>query len=241
MGVGAGAWLVPAAAGVQPFRRRLGGGLACWGVTSLMLDWHLGMFETADGRPCQLGAADALTLARAWLVPVVADSPTLLVCAVAGVTDVLDGQLARRAGPTRAGRDLEGLVDACFSMAALSGLRRAGRLGRGPALAEGARLAVGLGYATLAYLVRGHAPDPRFVHAARASTAARFGGLMAAAAGRRNVGDAALVCGSTWSIVLTARTARRPRGSARARPRRAQPSTYPRRVPRRMREPATRK
>ncbi len=211
MGVGAAAWLVPAAAGVQPFRRRLGGGLACWGVTSLMLDWHLGMFETADGRPCQLGAADALTLARAWLVPVVADSPTLLVCAVAGVTDVLDGQLARRAGPTRAGRDLEGLVDACFSMAALRGLRRAGRLGRGPALAEGARLAVGLGYATLAYLVRGHAPDPRFVHAARASTAARFGGLMAAAAGRRNLGDAALVGGSMWSIVLTARTARRPR------------------------------
>ena len=109
------------------------------------------------------------------------------------MTDVLDGQLARRAGPTRAGRDLEGLVDACFSMAALSGLRRAGRLGRGPALAEGARLAVGLGYATLAYLVRGHAPDPRFVHAARASTAARFGGLMAAAAGRRTLGDAALV------------------------------------------------
>ena len=71
---GCGSAAVPPAAGWRP---------RVLGVTSLMLDWHLGMFETADGRPCQLGAADALTLARAWLVPVVADSPTLLVCAVA--------------------------------------------------------------------------------------------------------------------------------------------------------------
>ena len=112
LALGTAAWLVLAAAGVQPFRRRLGVGLAWWGSTSVMLDWHLGMFETEDGRPRQLGAADALTLARAWLVPVVADSPTVLVCGLAAGADALDGPLARRAEPTRAGRDLEGLVDA---------------------------------------------------------------------------------------------------------------------------------
>src|SRR5438876_862599 len=50
LALGTAAWLAPAAAGVQPFRRRLGVGLAWWGSTSVMLDWHLGMFETADGR-----------------------------------------------------------------------------------------------------------------------------------------------------------------------------------------------
>jgi hypothetical protein len=39
-----------------------------------MLDWHLGMFETDDGRPRRLGPADALTLSRVSLVPTVAGS-----------------------------------------------------------------------------------------------------------------------------------------------------------------------
>ncbi|HEX2086140.1 MAG TPA: hypothetical protein VHF89_10695, partial [Solirubrobacteraceae bacterium] len=101
-----------------------GPALAWWGATALMLDWHLGMLETPDGRPRPLGAADALTLTRAWLVPVAARRPAPAVCAAAGLTDVLDGPLARAAGPTRAGRDLEALVDACFATAALSGLAR---------------------------------------------------------------------------------------------------------------------
>src|SRR6266480_3492544 len=99
---GAGAWLAPAAVGAQPFRRRLRLGLAWWGITSLMLHWHLAMFESEDGRQQQLGAADVLTLARAWLVPVVADSPTVLVCRLAAVADALACRLARRAEPTRA-------------------------------------------------------------------------------------------------------------------------------------------
>ena len=65
------------------------------------------------------------------------------------VADVLDGALARRAEPTRAGRDLEGLVDACFALAALRGLTRAGRLGRAAGLAEAGRLIAGVGYADI--------------------------------------------------------------------------------------------
>ena len=82
-----------------------------------MLDWHLGMVETEDGRARALGAADALTLGRVWLAPVALASPTPLVCAAGFATDALDGPLARAAEPTRAGRDLEGLADACFATA----------------------------------------------------------------------------------------------------------------------------
>jgi len=142
---GAAAWLAPAAMRAEPFRRRLRFGLAWWGLTAVMLDLHLAMFETEDGRPRPLGAADALTLARAWLVPVVADSPTVLVCGLAAATDALDGRLARRAEPTRAGRDLEALVDACFVLAALRGLTRRRRLARVAALVEAGRLTGGFG------------------------------------------------------------------------------------------------
>ena len=65
MAVGAGAWLLLAGASVQPFRRRWRGGLGWWAATAVMLDWHLGMVETADGRPRSLGGADAATLLRA--------------------------------------------------------------------------------------------------------------------------------------------------------------------------------
>ena len=205
---GAAAWLAPAAMRAEPFRRRLRFGLAWWGLTAVMLDLHLAMFETEDGRPRPLGAADALTLARAWLVPVVADSPTVLVCGLAAATDALDGRLARRAEPTRAGRDLEALVDACFVLAALRGLTRRRRLARVAALVEAGRLTGGFGYATYAYLGRARAPEARLVGATRSASAVRFAGLIAAAARRRRLGGALLVSASACSIALTARAAR---------------------------------
>ena len=56
MALGAAAWIALALAGVQPFRRRLGPGLAWWAATAAMVDWHLGMVETADGRPRSLSS-----------------------------------------------------------------------------------------------------------------------------------------------------------------------------------------
>ncbi|MEJ7714527.1 MAG: hypothetical protein WKF40_01985 [Thermoleophilaceae bacterium] len=108
---GLAAWALAAAAGRQPFRRRLGPGLAWWGATCVMLDWHLGMFESEDGRPCNLGAADALTLTRAWLVPVIADGMSPAALGVAADDRLpLDGHgcahhqsHARGARPRRAG------------------------------------------------------------------------------------------------------------------------------------------
>lgn len=170
-----------------------------------MVEWHLGMVETEDGRPRNLGAADLLTLTRAWLVPVALDAPTPIVCAVAGVTDALDGPLARRNQPTRAGRDLEGLVDACFAAAALRGARRHGWLGRWVVAAELTRLATGFACALVVYFGRARPPAGALLHAARATSIVRVGGLLIAGLGRRREADALMLAGSAASIGLLAR------------------------------------
>jgi phosphatidylglycerophosphate synthase len=169
-----------------------------------MLDWHLGMVETPDGRPRALGGADAVTLARAWLVPVALDSPSALVCALAGATDVLDGRLARAAEPTRIGRDLEGLVDTCFAAAALRAGVRDGRIGGGVVAGELARLGAGFAYALCVYFGRAAAPDPRVTRAARVSTPVRVAGLIAAGLGRRRLAGALVGAGALWSLAALA-------------------------------------
>jgi phosphatidylglycerophosphate synthase len=202
MAIGAAAWLLP------PFRARARAGLAWWALTSLMLDWHLGMVETPDGRPRPLSGADALTLARAWLVPVAARAPTPAVTGAAALSDVLDGALARRGEPTRAGRDLEGLVDACFGAAALRGALRRGTVAPAAVGAELARLGAGFGYALVVYFGRAEAPDRRVTRAARLTTPVRAAGLIAAGLERRRVASALLAAGSAWSIASLVYAAR---------------------------------
>ena len=172
---GAGAWVLPAVAGVEPFRGQARGGLAWWCLTALMLDWHLGMMETEDGRPRPLGAADALTLVRVWLTPVAWAEPTPFVCAAGFATDVLDGPVARAGEATRAGRDLEGLADACFATALLAGLRRRGALGPAASAAELVRLGAGVAGSLTYYFSRAEAPDRALVQAARNHARARAG------------------------------------------------------------------
>ncbi len=200
MAIGAGAWLALAGAGVEPYRRRARGGLMWWAVTCLMLDWHLGMLETGDGRPRPLGPADALTLTRAWLVPVIADDLSPVAVLVAGATDVLDGALARAAEPTRAGRDLEGLVDSAAFVAAVVAGRRTGRLPGAAAALEGARVVAGIGYGLLMYVARSQEPDPRVTRAGRLTAPVRVAGLAAAGAGRRRLGGALVGGGSVAGI-----------------------------------------
>ena len=43
--LGAATWILLAAMGRQPFRRRLASGLGWWGGVAVMLDWHLGMLD----------------------------------------------------------------------------------------------------------------------------------------------------------------------------------------------------
>ena len=213
MTAGGLAWSALAVGGVEPFRRRVRDGLVWWLGTAMMLDWHLGMVETVDGRPRNLGTADALTLTRAWLVPVALDSPTPLVCVLAAATDALDGPLARRAGPTRAGRDLEGLVDACFAAAALRGGLRRGWLPPVVAGAELMRMGTGVAYAVAVYF--GHARPPRVdvLRAARAATAVRTAGLALAGTSRRRTGVALLGVGWAVSVALVAASFSRTRSS----------------------------
>jgi len=205
--LGTGVWVALAATGQEPFRRRLRPGLGWWALTTAMVDWHLGMVETEDGRPRNLSAADFLTLTRAWLVPVAFDAPTPLVCVLASATDTLDGPLARRAQPTRAGRDLEGLVDACFGAAALRGARRRDWLGRRVVTAELARLGTGFAYALVVYFGQARPPAGGLVHAARATSILRAGGLLLAGLDRRREADAMMLAGSAASVGLLAHAA----------------------------------
>jgi hypothetical protein len=184
-----------------------------------MLDWHIGMCETEDGTPRNLGPADACTLLRVWLVPAAAGAPRPWICAVALASDGLDGALARRSGPTRIGRDLEGLADVAFAAAALRGAVRQGWLGRGAARAELARIAIGIGYAAAIWLGRAQAPEARVLHAARAATPLRMAGLVAAGMQRRRAADCLVTGGALCSAVATAAAVRTPRRSRRSRSR----------------------
>ena len=192
-----------------PRRRRM---LAWWALACLMLDWHLGMVETGDGRPRPLGPADALTLTRVWLAPAMLEDPGPALCAAGFATDVLDGVAARGLGePTRAGRDLEGLADACFAAALLAGLRRRDAIGPAASAAELARLGAGLAYSLAVYFGRAEPPDRELTRAARPITVARAGGLIAAAAGRRRLGTALVAVGCAASVALVGRAVSRGR------------------------------
>lgn len=176
--------------------------VAWWGTCALMLDWHLGMLETPEGDPRPLGPADALTLARAWLVPLVAEDPAPALLLAGWATDVFDGVVARAIAPTRAGRDLEGLVDACFTAAALAGLRRHDRIGAVAAGAEATRIAVGTVAATVAWFGRAQPPPRVLLRAGRGAAAVRAAGMLLAASGRRRRGGRVLAAGSIASVGL---------------------------------------
>ncbi|HWI07775.1 MAG TPA: hypothetical protein VNT54_09700 [Solirubrobacteraceae bacterium] len=202
--IGAAAWAALALGGREPYRRRRGAFAAWWALTWLMLDWHIGMLESEDGEPRNLGPADAFTLARVWLVPAAADAPRTWMCVLALASDGLDGRLARASAPTRLGRDLEGLADAAFAAAALRGARRRGWLGGPAANAELARIGAGLGCTMLVWLGTARAPDAVVLHAARVTTPLRCGGLAAATLGRRRLADALVTAGAACSGAATA-------------------------------------
>src|SRR5439155_22747515 len=125
------AWGLAGLVAAFPFGPRTA---AWWAVWWAMVDWHLGMVETAEGRERQLSAADSLTLARLWAAPIVRRHPEPWLVAAGMATDLLDGAMARRAGPTRFGRDFDSTADTVFLEAALRGA--AERHGLDPRLLE---------------------------------------------------------------------------------------------------------
>ncbi len=217
--VGAAAWAAPALAGREPFRRRARAFAAWWALTWLMLDWHIGMLETEDGDRRNLGPADACTLARVWLVPAAADGPRAWMTALAFASDGLDGRLARATAPTRLGRDLEGLADAAFAIAALRGARRRNWIGPGATRAELARIALGTGYGVLDAFGSGGGGDAAALRAARPAAPIRAAALLAAGRGRRRLAGRLLALGTGWAAVASAPAVRRRACSRRSRSR----------------------
>lgn len=179
-------------------RLRLFWGLGWWGLVWQMLDWHLGMAEGGDGIARErLSPADAVTLARFWLVPVVpsvAHSPRGLPTAVvfAGATDWLDGALARGRGRTRLGRDLDTTADLAFFAAAAWSAHTAGRLSAPGFLALIAREGLGTTLALAAVFGRARRPA---IRARRWGAVLRFAGLALCCAGLRRTGTTVLVAG----------------------------------------------
>jgi phosphatidylglycerophosphate synthase len=165
--------------------------LAAWWLTlALMLDWHLGMVQGLEGETRErLSVADALTLSRAAAAPFVAAAPRdtslyLALLAFAGLTDLLDGRLARRDGPTRLGRDFDPLADLVFRAAALRGARQAGWVSPGPVRVLAARqalLACGSAWSWFAHARRPPLDEARL---ARWDAPPLIAGLALAALGR---------------------------------------------------------
>ena len=193
-------------AGLGPAPRRPTGGLVWWAATWGMLDWHIGMVEGPEGEPRErLSPADALTLARLWLVPLLSAAESerglfMGLVAFGGASDLADGRLARRFGPTRLGRDLDTVADISFFATAVSAATRAGWLDRRAAWALGARYAAGLGFQTLHYFLRAKPPERDALEDTRWATPPLVSGLVLAAGGREPAGSTLVASSSLAAL-----------------------------------------
>ncbi len=198
---GAAAWVAACAATRRrnDLRLRPLPGLMWWLAVWRMLDWHLGMAEGGDGHPRErLSPADEFTLARFWLVPVVCGAarstrglPTVII--LGGLTDWLDGSLARQRGRTRLGRDLDTTADLAFLTASAIAARAQGRVSPLGFTALTARHALGLSVALSAVFGRARRPA---IRARPWGAVLRISGLAICATGARRSGTVLLVAGS---------------------------------------------
>jgi phosphatidylglycerophosphate synthase len=180
---------------------------ASWALWWTMVDWHLGMVETpGEGRARPLAAADALTLARLWAAPVVRRHPEPWLVGLGMVTDLLDGALARRAGPTRLGRDLDSTADTVFLDSALRGAVE--RHGLDPRLLalERARLVVGTAV-TFASYFGSSTPAPAQRNRGPAAVLAAAGALLAVS-GRPRAAEPLIGAAIGYRTLIRVRAAR---------------------------------
>jgi phosphatidylglycerophosphate synthase len=138
-------------------------GVLWWLLVVAMLDWHLGMLEDDLGQPLRrLGLPNLLSLARAGVVPVLAVASPALLAAIlipAGLTDAIDGPLARRRGEeTRLGAWVDGCADALVLSAATVGAARHGLLPWWAAALVLGRHGLQVLVVALAYFVQAQSP-----------------------------------------------------------------------------------
>jgi cardiolipin synthase len=158
-------------------------GALWWTVVVAMLDWHLGMLEDDDSRPLpRLGLPNVLTIFRLGLMPALPlVSPVLLSALLipVGLSDVIDGPLARRRGEdTRLGVWLDGSADTLALSAAAVGAARHGLLPWWTVWLVVARQAAPWLLVSLAYLLRASAPPVTRPVSAKAAGAILFAGLL---------------------------------------------------------------
>lgn len=178
-----------------------------WLAVWQMLDWHLGMAEGGDGKPRErLSPADALTLTRFWLVPLAPGLrrsrhglPTVIL--VGGLTDWLDGALARHVGRTRLGRDLDTTADLAFLGVVGASARAAGRLPKLGAWALAARYSLGVTVALAATFARARRPA---IRARPWGAGLRVAGLAIATSGGARTGTVVLAIGCVVPPLSTA-------------------------------------
>ncbi len=176
---GVAAWA--AVASIHPWLA-LAGAL-WWTLVIVMLDWHLGLLEDEHGRPLSgLGSPNLLALGRAGIVPVLpVASPALLAVLVigAGISDVVDGPLARRRSEeTRLGVWLDGAADTLVVSAAAVGAARHGLLPWWAGWLVLARQAAPWLLVSAAYFIRGEAPPLRRAVSGKAAGVLVFAGLL---------------------------------------------------------------
>ena len=200
-------WGAAGAVAALPFGPRA---LLWWAGWWAMLDWHLGMLETAGGSERPLAAHDALTLARLWSVPVVRRHPEPWLVAAAMATDLADGVLARQAGPTRLGRDFDSTADTALLAAVVAAAADRHGLDRRLLALEAARLAVGSAVTLGSYFGNSQPPPAQDGREPAAVLAAA--GALLAVSGRPRVA-APLLAGASAIRTLTRVRARPQAGS----------------------------
>lgn len=211
-GLGAGLLV----SGSAPFRGLRARRFAAWWLTvGVMLEWHLGMLEGPRGEPRdRLSAPDALTLVRLWAVPFLAaqQEPTSgdprwlagLVTAAA-ITDGADGMLARRAGTTRLGRDLDTVADALTAIAAAHAARGRGWLPTPVAGLVIARSVIPTVVVTAGYFTTGQRPAGRDADASRRLAPMLLAGL-AISPYKRRTGAALCATAAVGSLAVARST-----------------------------------
>ncbi len=191
--------------------------MVAWSAAeAVMLEWHLGMLEDEQGAAAQLDAADALTLARAWLAPVALRAPAapglaLAVLAAAAFSDVFDGRLARRHRPTRLGRALDPVADVSVLGALALGAHREGLLGPVATRTLLLRLGTPGALAAWRYLGRATAPPVAWATQTRFAAVPVTLGIGAALAGRTRTGSWLISAGSIAALVRVVGASQAPR------------------------------
>ena len=194
--------------GVPWLAGRRWGALIWWSAVGAMLLTHIGMVEGPAGeRRSGIGAANAVSLARAWLVPAIAGARDRRVvaslAAVAFVSDALDGPLARARGEeTRLGAQMDHAVDVALTMVVADTARRRGWIPTWAAAAVAARYAVPVVAVTVHYFARAEAPPRGRFLPARGAGVLVATGLVGSAFGRRRVCEGLVVAGVGWGSLL---------------------------------------